>query len=150
MQSHPTPVFPRSSLKQLIYPIPSHPILSHPILPSLPFQVVGLEAYLVDVEACAAELRSKLACSTSVAELPGKNQGHEVVCQGSVIEKVGRGAGRLLGGVSPAGGARGVARDEGLGVGLGWALVFSLTADVPFAGVPCRPHVLPNPRSLTT
>jgi len=52
-------------------------------------KVTGLEAYLIDVEQCAAELRSKLACSTSVAELPGKNHpGHEVVCQGAVADKV--------------------------------------------------------------
>jgi translation initiation factor 2D len=51
--------------------------------------VTGLEAYLVDADACAAELRSKLACSTSVGELPGKNNpGREVVCQGAVVEKV--------------------------------------------------------------
>jgi translation initiation factor 2D len=52
-------------------------------------RVAGLEAYLVDVEACAAELRSKLACSTSVSELPGKNNpGHEVLVQGGVVDRV--------------------------------------------------------------
>ena len=70
-----TPVCPQAC------PPPTHP--GHP-------QVTGLEAYLVDVEACAAELRSKLACSTTVVELPGKNNpGHEVVCQGAMIDKVG-------------------------------------------------------------
>jgi translation initiation factor 2D len=51
--------------------------------------VSGLEAYLVDVDACAIELRSKLACSTTVADLPGKNNpGQEVVCQGAVVERI--------------------------------------------------------------
>jgi translation initiation factor 2D len=67
-------------------------------------KVAGLEAYLVDVEACAAELRSKLACSTTVGELPGKNNpGHEVVCQGAVVDKV-RGAGNAACWVSLGGG----------------------------------------------
>ena len=52
-------------------------------------RVSGLEAYLVDVEACAAELRAKLACATSISELPGKNNpGHEVLVQGGVVDKV--------------------------------------------------------------
>lgn len=53
-------------------------------------RVTGLEAYLVDVDACAAELRSKLACSTTVADLPGKNNpGKEVLVQGDAVDKVG-------------------------------------------------------------
>ena len=34
-------------------------------VPARALQVTGLESYLVDVDACAAELRSKLACSTT-------------------------------------------------------------------------------------
>ncbi|CAN6555816.1 unnamed protein product [Malus baccata var. baccata] len=45
----------------------------------------GLESFLVDPEALASELQKKFACSTTVAELPGK-KGHEVVVQGGVID----------------------------------------------------------------
>ncbi|CAL9019740.1 unnamed protein product [Prunus brigantina] len=45
----------------------------------------GLETFLVDPEALASELQKKFACSTTVAELPGK-KGHEVVVQGGVID----------------------------------------------------------------
>ncbi|KAH7833900.1 hypothetical protein Vadar_010870 [Vaccinium darrowii] len=38
----------------------------------------GLESFLLDPEALASELQKKFACSTSVAELPGK-KGHEVL-----------------------------------------------------------------------
>ncbi|KAB2603695.1 eukaryotic translation initiation factor 2D [Pyrus ussuriensis x Pyrus communis] len=45
----------------------------------------GLESFLVDPEALASELQKKFACSTTVAELPGK-KGHEVLVQGGVID----------------------------------------------------------------
>ncbi|KAG7985184.1 hypothetical protein I3843_03G012300 [Carya illinoinensis] len=45
----------------------------------------GMETFLVDAEALASELQKKFACSTSVAELPGK-KGHEVLVQGGVID----------------------------------------------------------------
>lgn len=52
-------------------------------------RVAGLEAYLLDADALAAELRAKLACSTTVADLPGKNNpGREVLVQGAVVDKV--------------------------------------------------------------
>ncbi|KAF8412013.1 hypothetical protein HHK36_004572 [Tetracentron sinense] len=49
----------------------------------------GLESFLMDAEALASELQKKFACSTSVAELPGK-KGHEVLVQGGVIEHLGK------------------------------------------------------------
>ncbi|XAR57463.1 hypothetical protein NMG60_11025617 [Bertholletia excelsa] len=49
----------------------------------------GLESFLMDAEALASELQKKFACSTSVAELPGK-KGHEVLIQGGVIDDLGR------------------------------------------------------------
>ncbi|PIA55252.1 hypothetical protein AQUCO_00800166v1 [Aquilegia coerulea] len=52
-------------------------------------RVSGLESFLIDPEALAAELQKKFACSTTVAELPGK-KGHEVLVQGGVIEDLGR------------------------------------------------------------
>lgn len=48
-------------------------------------RVSGLESFLMDAEALASELQKKFACSTSVAELPGK-KGHEVLVQGGVID----------------------------------------------------------------
>lgn len=48
-------------------------------------KVSGFESFLMDAEALASELQKKFACSTSVAELPGK-KGHEVLVQGGVIE----------------------------------------------------------------
>ncbi|KAK9110894.1 hypothetical protein Scep_018413 [Stephania cephalantha] len=47
-------------------------------------RVSGLETFLVDAEALASDLQKKFACSTTVAELPGK-KGHEVLIQGGVI-----------------------------------------------------------------
>ncbi|XP_040364039.1 eukaryotic translation initiation factor 2D isoform X2 [Rosa chinensis] len=47
----------------------------------------GLETFLVDPEALASELQKKFACSTTVAELPGK-KGLEVLVQGGVIENL--------------------------------------------------------------
>ncbi|KAK9134144.1 hypothetical protein Syun_013474 [Stephania yunnanensis] len=47
-------------------------------------RVSGLESFLVDAEALASDLQKKFACSTTVAELPGK-KGHEVMVQGGVI-----------------------------------------------------------------
>ncbi|KAM5550144.1 hypothetical protein ABKV19_001207 [Rosa sericea] len=47
----------------------------------------GLETFLVDPEALASELQKKFACSTTVAELPGK-KGQEVLVQGGVIENL--------------------------------------------------------------
>ncbi|WRX29933.1 SUI1 domain - like 4 [Theobroma cacao] len=52
-------------------------------------KVSGLETFLVDAEALASELQKKFACSTTVAELPGK-KGHEVLIQGGVIDDVAR------------------------------------------------------------
>lgn len=49
----------------------------------------GMESFLMDAEALASELQKKFACSTSVAELPGK-KGHEVLIQGGVIDDLGR------------------------------------------------------------
>ncbi|XP_052202315.1 uncharacterized protein LOC127808042 [Diospyros lotus] len=49
----------------------------------------GLESFLIDAETLASELQKKFACSTSVAELPGK-KGHEVLVQGGVIDDLGR------------------------------------------------------------
>ncbi|KAJ0024010.1 hypothetical protein Pint_07117 [Pistacia integerrima] len=48
-------------------------------------KVSGLESFLLDAEALASELQKKFACSTSVAELPGK-KGHEILIQGGVID----------------------------------------------------------------
>ncbi|XP_061365739.1 uncharacterized protein LOC133309012 [Gastrolobium bilobum] len=49
----------------------------------------GMETFLIDAEALASELQKKFACSTTVAELPGK-KGHEVLVQGGVIDDLGR------------------------------------------------------------
>ncbi|XP_073305743.1 uncharacterized protein [Primulina huaijiensis] len=49
----------------------------------------GLESYLLDAEALASELQKKFACSTTVAELPGK-KGLEVLVQGGVIDDLAR------------------------------------------------------------
>ncbi|XP_031397752.1 eukaryotic translation initiation factor 2D isoform X2 [Punica granatum] len=49
----------------------------------------GLETFMVDPEALASELQKKFACSTTVAELPGK-KGYEVLLQGGVIEDLAR------------------------------------------------------------
>ncbi|XP_020110600.1 eukaryotic translation initiation factor 2D isoform X3 [Ananas comosus] len=46
----------------------------------------GLESFLMDAESLASELQKKFACSTSVAELPGKKGQHEVLVQGGVID----------------------------------------------------------------
>ncbi|KAK6937952.1 SUI1 domain [Dillenia turbinata] len=45
----------------------------------------GLELFLINPESLASELQKKFACSTSVADLPGK-KGEEVLVQGGVIE----------------------------------------------------------------
>ncbi|KAL9245147.1 hypothetical protein vseg_018830 [Gypsophila vaccaria] len=45
----------------------------------------GFETFLLDAESLASELQKKFACSTTVAELPGK-KGHEVLIQGGVID----------------------------------------------------------------
>ncbi|KAJ7982579.1 eukaryotic translation initiation factor 2D [Quillaja saponaria] len=45
----------------------------------------GMETFLIDAEGLASELQKKFACSTTVAELPGK-KGHEVLVQGGVID----------------------------------------------------------------
>ncbi|KAI4331910.1 hypothetical protein L6164_016858 [Bauhinia variegata] len=45
----------------------------------------GMETFLIDADVLASELQKKFACSTSVAELPGK-KGHEVLVQGGVID----------------------------------------------------------------
>ncbi|WOG84533.1 hypothetical protein DCAR_0103717 [Daucus carota subsp. sativus] len=45
----------------------------------------GFESFLIHADALASELQKKFACSTSVAELPGK-KGHEVLVQGGVID----------------------------------------------------------------
>ncbi|XP_038986733.1 eukaryotic translation initiation factor 2D isoform X2 [Phoenix dactylifera] len=49
-------------------------------------RVSGLESFLMDAELLASELQKKFACSTSVAELPGKKGQHEVLVQGGVID----------------------------------------------------------------
>ncbi|KAH1144725.1 hypothetical protein GLYMA_12G241600v4 [Glycine max] len=49
----------------------------------------GMESFLIDAEALASELQKKFACSTTVAELPGK-KGHEVLVQGGVIDDLAR------------------------------------------------------------
>ncbi|OVA07440.1 Translation initiation factor SUI1 [Macleaya cordata] len=48
-------------------------------------RVSGLESFLIDAEVLASELQKKFACSTTVAELPGK-KGYEVLVQGGVID----------------------------------------------------------------
>ncbi|KAK1581066.1 hypothetical protein Q3G72_002737 [Acer saccharum] len=50
-------------------------------------KVSGLETFLIEAEALASELQKKCACSTTVAELPGK-KGFEVIIQGGVIDDV--------------------------------------------------------------
>ncbi|XP_021889610.1 eukaryotic translation initiation factor 2D isoform X1 [Carica papaya] len=50
-------------------------------------RVSGTETFLIDAEPLASELQKKFACSTSVAELPGK-KGQEVLIQGGVIDDV--------------------------------------------------------------
>ncbi|GAB4861180.1 hypothetical protein Ancab_036337 [Ancistrocladus abbreviatus] len=52
-------------------------------------RVSGFETFLMDAESLASELQKKFACSTSVAELPGK-KGHEVLVQGGVIDQLAR------------------------------------------------------------
>eukprot|EP00249_Psilotum_nudum_P022291 c28459_g1_i1 orf=369-2228(-) len=49
-------------------------------------RVTGMESFLVDADALATELQKKFACSTSVAELPGKKGQNEVLVQGGVLE----------------------------------------------------------------
>ncbi|PHU03024.1 hypothetical protein BC332_28275 [Capsicum chinense] len=49
----------------------------------------GMESFLLDAEALASELQKKFACSTTVAELPGK-KGQEVLVQGGVIDDLAR------------------------------------------------------------
>nr|XP_009607704.1 uncharacterized protein LOC104101874 isoform X1 [Nicotiana tomentosiformis] len=49
----------------------------------------GIESFLLDAEALASELQKKFACSTTVAELPGK-KGQEVLVQGGVIDDLAR------------------------------------------------------------
>ncbi|RWW77814.1 hypothetical protein BHE74_00013992 [Ensete ventricosum] len=49
-------------------------------------RVSGLETFLMDADSLASELQKKFACSTSVAEIPGKKGQHEVLVQGGVIE----------------------------------------------------------------
>nr|KYP43724.1 Ligatin [Cajanus cajan] len=49
----------------------------------------GMETFLIDAEALASELQKKFACSTTVAELPGK-KGQEVLVQGGVIDDLAR------------------------------------------------------------
>ncbi|CAL9072001.1 unnamed protein product [Musa textilis] len=49
-------------------------------------RVSGLETFLLDADSLAMELQKKFACSTSVAELPGKKGQHEVLVQGGVID----------------------------------------------------------------
>ncbi|KAL2490180.1 eukaryotic translation initiation factor SUI1 family protein [Abeliophyllum distichum] len=49
----------------------------------------GLESFLIDAEALASELQKKFACSTTIAELPGK-KGLEVLVQGGVIDDLAR------------------------------------------------------------
>ncbi|XP_047321462.1 eukaryotic translation initiation factor 2D [Impatiens glandulifera] len=51
-------------------------------------KLTGLESFLMDPEAVASELQKKFACSTTVAELPGK-KGLEVLIQGGVIDGLG-------------------------------------------------------------
>jgi translation initiation factor 2D len=52
-------------------------------------RIVGVEDFLLSAGAVASECQKKFACSTSVAELPGKNNpGFEVVIQGQVVDQV--------------------------------------------------------------
>ncbi|XP_020253031.1 eukaryotic translation initiation factor 2D [Asparagus officinalis] len=51
-------------------------------------KVSGVETFLLDAESLASELQKKFACSTSVAELPGKKGQHEVLVQGGVIDNL--------------------------------------------------------------
>eukprot|EP00898_Chlorokybus_atmophyticus_P001535 jgi/Chlat1/2382/Chrsp17S02649 len=51
-------------------------------------RVTGLESYLIDPEAAAADWQHKFACSTTVGLLPGKKAAYEVVIQGGVLEEV--------------------------------------------------------------
>ncbi|MCO5564200.1 hypothetical protein L7F22_017858 [Adiantum nelumboides] len=53
-------------------------------------KVSGIESFLVDAELLANELQKKFACSTSVAEVPGKKGQYEVLVQGGVIENLGK------------------------------------------------------------
>ncbi|KAI5057282.1 hypothetical protein GOP47_0027297 [Adiantum capillus-veneris] len=53
-------------------------------------KVSGIESFLVDAEHLANELQKKFACSTSVAEVPGKKGQYEVLVQGGVIEDLGK------------------------------------------------------------
>lgn len=53
-------------------------------------KVSGMESFLVDADLLANELQKKFACSTSVAELPGKKGQYEVLVQGGVLEDLGR------------------------------------------------------------
>lgn len=48
----------------------------------------GLESFLVDPAVLAAEVNKKFAAAATVAELPGKHQGAEVVLQGSFAVEV--------------------------------------------------------------
>ncbi|GBG70581.1 hypothetical protein CBR_g6708 [Chara braunii] len=48
----------------------------------------GVESFLVDAEALAAELQKRFACSTSAAELAGKKGQFEVLVQGGVLEEL--------------------------------------------------------------
>ncbi|KAL2326523.1 hypothetical protein Fmac_025581 [Flemingia macrophylla] len=52
-------------------------------------KLTGMETFLIDAEALASELQKKFACSTTVAELPGK-KGQEVLVQGGVIDDLAR------------------------------------------------------------
>ncbi|KAL8143319.1 hypothetical protein V2J09_016351 [Rumex salicifolius] len=52
-------------------------------------KVSGFEPFLVDGESLASELQKKFACSTTIAELPGK-KGMEVLIQGGVIDHLGK------------------------------------------------------------
>lgn len=51
-------------------------------------RVSGLESFLLDADSLASELQKKFACSTTVAELPGKKGQHEVLVQGGVIDNL--------------------------------------------------------------
>ncbi|KAK1288310.1 hypothetical protein QJS10_CPB19g00220 [Acorus calamus] len=53
-------------------------------------KVSGVESFLIDAEALASELQKKFACSTSVADLPGKKGSYEVLVQGGVIDDLAR------------------------------------------------------------
>ncbi|KFK41565.1 hypothetical protein AALP_AA2G145500 [Arabis alpina] len=52
-------------------------------------KVSGMETFLIDPDSFGSELQKKMACSTSVAELPGK-KGYEILIQGGVIDDVAR------------------------------------------------------------